>query len=951
MKFEELIILLPCHSLEDFPLHHEGEEAEGLLANWTALWHPAFIAAAGKTPTWHRVDDPPEVLSNRLIVVPSVSVSELPTGFAQRAKAEDACLIRKKNKREEIIAQALEQLDGGDGGVASQWVADFLALGYCYLQVELLTRQMRYSSNLDEVHFNTQAVAAATALLEGNEEAAREKLVSCFDVLAEERDHYYPVDAFLIDLTLVAESTIGDALREELASSVPINLLMSSDVLKAMAESEPSTIASIREGIAEKKVGLVGGGAGELRLPLLGCETLLNELRGGLAICEAQLDTKPAVYGRRRFGLTPFLPQVLHKLGFAGALHATLDDGRFPVGMQIKTKWEGLDGTSLDALARAPLDATKPESYLNLAVKMGESMDMDHVATVCFAHWPGKTSPWYEDLRRIASFSSALGKFVTLEEYFRDTDDTGQLDRFTADQYRSPYLKQAIIRKHENPISTSVNYWRRRAAAESAQSLSFLAGQVSGDAGGGPHTEILEDVDRRADESEVGDLDSRVSACLEDSINQFSDSLPQKDSAAETGYLVINPCSFVRRLGIEVPTLADLPTVERPIYAVGESESSKFAVVDAPPMGFAWVSVGRKASRKRRKPPKPLVEDRSKKEGILVLHNEFFEAVIDPTIGTLRALYEYSSRGNRISQQLAFRMPGKGGGAGNSWEDPDDSAEYSVMKADDVRVTIATPALGEIVAKGQLLDREGKRLAGFRQKYQLWRGSRVLRIDVEIEPEEEPKADPWNSYYAARFAWGDEMADLWRTVNETRQPVGGKRFEAPHYVEVEGENEKARTAILTGGLPFHRRQGDNMLDSLLIVRGEKMRKFQLGIGIDLTHPMQEATGLLTPPLVVEKTSAPPSPSDSSWLFHIDSKNVIATHWEHLVEEANIVGYRVRLLETEGRTARVGLNSFRPATSARQIDFLGNTLCECKVDQGRVRLEMTGHEWSEVEVRH
>ena len=47
MKYEELIILLPCHSLEDFPLYHEGEEAQGLLANWVALWHPALVAAAG----------------------------------------------------------------------------------------------------------------------------------------------------------------------------------------------------------------------------------------------------------------------------------------------------------------------------------------------------------------------------------------------------------------------------------------------------------------------------------------------------------------------------------------------------------------------------------------------------------------------------------------------------------------------------------------------------------------------------------------------------------------------------------------------------------------------------------------------------------------------------------------------------------------------------------------
>ncbi|MCA9156441.1 MAG: hypothetical protein KDA38_16730, partial [Planctomycetales bacterium] len=60
MKYQELIILLPCHSLEDFPTHHSGEDAEGLLAAWTALWHPALIAAVESMPTWYRVDTPPE---------------------------------------------------------------------------------------------------------------------------------------------------------------------------------------------------------------------------------------------------------------------------------------------------------------------------------------------------------------------------------------------------------------------------------------------------------------------------------------------------------------------------------------------------------------------------------------------------------------------------------------------------------------------------------------------------------------------------------------------------------------------------------------------------------------------------------------------------------------------------------------------------------------------------
>src|SRR3954463_3397308 len=83
MKYQELIVLLPCHSLEDFPTHHEGEDASSLLACWSALWHPELLVAAGKAPTWRRIDAPPSEVRERLIVVPSVCASRLPTGFAQ----------------------------------------------------------------------------------------------------------------------------------------------------------------------------------------------------------------------------------------------------------------------------------------------------------------------------------------------------------------------------------------------------------------------------------------------------------------------------------------------------------------------------------------------------------------------------------------------------------------------------------------------------------------------------------------------------------------------------------------------------------------------------------------------------------------------------------------------------------------------------------------------------
>lgn len=288
-------------------------------------------------------------------------------------------------------------------------------------------------------------------------------------------------------------------------------------------------------------------------------------------------------------------------------------------------------------------------------------------------------------------------------------------------------------------------------------------------------------------------------------------------------------------------------------------------------------------------------------------------------------------------------MPGAKQRPGDTYRDPDESATYSVMAADSIETTDNTSALGEIVVRGRLMDLHGEKLAGFVQTYRVWRGSRVLVIDVEIDPLAELKVDPWNSYYCCRFAWAEEAADLFRTVNETRQPASAQRFESPHYIEIAGA--KNSTTILTGGLPFHRRHEARMLDSILISRGETQRKFRLGIGIDLTHPMLDAISLLAPPVIIPAAGQPTSGA-SGWLFHIDARNVVATHWEPVVEGTTVSGFRVRLLETAGRPANLTLSAFRAVKSARQVDFRGEPVTDCTITEGKIKVDLPAHGWIE-----
>ena len=61
------------------------------------------------------------------------------------------------------------------------------------------------------------------------------------------------------------------------------------------------------------------------------------------------------------------------------------------------------------------------------------------------------------------------------------------------------------------------------------------------------------------------------------------------------------------------------------------------------------------------------------------------------------------------------------------------------------------------------------------------------------------------------------------------------------------------------------------------------------------------------------------------------------------------GFRVRLLETDGRGVRLGLRCFRAVASARKINPGDVPPVELGVDGDRVEVHVGPHQWIEVEV--
>ncbi|MGA2259552.1 MAG: hypothetical protein ABSG53_33165, partial [Thermoguttaceae bacterium] len=784
---EKLTPILPCRGRDDLSEPRSATQADELLAAWTALWHPVLVAAAGAMPRWTAAASPPDDPTGHLILLPPTAEPLLPDDWLNHAEHLGARLIRGQRRRPEMIAAALAMLDTPPPMVDSDLVADFLALGYAHFVIETITVNIRYMNSLDESAFERELLAAAVAACGGDCDEARARLQAAYDLLHTAREYYYPSESHLLDLTLVAVTTLGSALRAQLTGNgptgdAPCNLLVSGQVLRQMAVREPATLDALRQALQQGVASIVGGEFYELELPLLGPEAIRGQLEKGLAIYEKHLGTRPSVFGRRRFGMTPILPQILDHLRFTAVVHATLDDGRFPVGNTSRQRWEGIDGTTVEAILRVPVDGSRSEGFLRLPHALSGVADMDNQPTVIFAHWPGQASPWYEDVRRARRYTTVLGSFRTMSDYFERTGMSGHQTTPKADEYRSPYLKQAVAAGQADPISRWVRYYQRRVAAEAAQTIAALANLA-----GGRHSicvvSLLDDIDGSlATPVEDVSLDERVAEAGKTATADLAraigartaygsvaftaaDLSPHGPPAGDTpvGIVVTNPLSFSRRIHVDASGLDPLPNVAGAVLSAGEEAGRKSTVVEVPPLGYICIAAGSgltpvKPARRRfglfrKAQPQPLPMAEMAASRGAVLRNEFFELAIDPYTGAVRSVFDFHSRAPRLAQQVGMRLPG----AANE----DDA--YSIMAADEIRVLARGPVTGEVMVRGRLVDRAGQLLADFEQTTRITRGSRVIEMEIQLDPRRQPDVDPWNSYYAARFAWGQDAPTLYRS--------------------------------------------------------------------------------------------------------------------------------------------------------------------------------------------
>ena len=456
MPPERTTVFLPCHTLDDFPTWLDEAESDDLLAAWTAAWHPWLIAAVGGPPHWASIDLP-VAGGPQLGIVPATWDDRFAAQFDAGAIA-GSLFVRRTTGGDAIVRAAAEALAAHglpDGPLpGDRHFADFQALGLATLLAELLARRMRSNIDLEASGFSAGVVAAARAAVDGRDVDTAAALRECFDSLAATRARYYPVDSWVVDLVLLAESTGGAALTAAIDSPVPVAVVATGTAIASIAAAAPAAIKALRDAASAGRVGLCGGRDDDRPLDACTPEEVLASFHRGRAVWREHVGAVPAAFARVAGGATALLPQLLAGLGCNAGVWSLFNGASLPDVGRGLIRWEA-GGGSVEMVASPPLDARCARTALALHETLGDSIDHEHVAILVFAHYAGTASRWHTLVRRIGGWTNLLGTFVTPEQLVHRVTGSGTPVTLEPDAF-PPTLPQDAAALGSDPVDLAI---------------------------------------------------------------------------------------------------------------------------------------------------------------------------------------------------------------------------------------------------------------------------------------------------------------------------------------------------------------------------------------------------------------------------------------------------------------------------------------------------------------
>src|SRR5439155_4891110 len=247
-----------------------------------------------------------------------------------------------------------------------------------------------------------------------------------------------------------------------------------------------------------------------------------------------------------------------------------------------------------------------------------ETIMQDHAATLVLLH-AGTTAPWYEDWLELSRLAPVLGQWTTVSRYFDDVTAGDYTSPAPADEFHADYLgertadaaspeamtyassQEPKVRAYRptdearrHPVSAFAAHARHRRQLDTAWTFAALHRSLAGKGDPLPLEKRLTDLEDQVEASAPAllsgnDLGKAVSDAMQEAAQTLGQRLLARAERDEPGYLLLNPCSFPRRIVLELEGRTAPLTVEGLVKSCQLDGSVAKLVVEVPALGFAWV--------------------------------------------------------------------------------------------------------------------------------------------------------------------------------------------------------------------------------------------------------------------------------------------------------------------------------------------------------------------------
>jgi alpha-mannosidase len=980
-QLKRSIFVIPSSALEDLPPRMGHQLASDFLAAWTSQWDPRLLVALGTLPEWKKADGSSLDLNASLVLCPDVSCPKIEVSTREQMSVNQCIVVESQSRPRPELVQALldvvsavESNEPAERFAASQpplLIEDFYALGYAVLQVQILARKLRYSWNIDWIMFSEQVLSAARASLADNAEETEQWLQASFDSLSQERDRYCSQQAYLLDVVLLASSTLGTSLNRQMEVSHPFSLIATSKLLRELKEKNPGAWTCLNRLVTDKACSLLGGLEVERPHAYLSSGSIVRELGRGLRSYTEIDVAPPKVFTRFQPGFLASSPTWLTQFGYTGAFLAAWSGGAVPDKDQAKIRWQASDdGKSLDTVLGHVLDAASADSYIDLAVRLSSQLDYHHIPTLVLAHWPGIRLVALDDFLRVIARTPALGKFHAAEDYFATTTQPYSSDSFPSNTFKVP-VPTNLLDQHQLH-QRLVSYEKNRVQAERLWSLSHLWEQVGSNASNDTNAaspeqteiaELLSQIDGSFDETiSVDEVSQKIANGKAKMMARIQKTLgggtAQPEANTASAYLAVNPANHSQRMFLsDLPGAIDSASCTRILAAETKSGKSR-VVIDIPPFGFVRfrVNASSDSSLANVDSSKPSLWKRiaGARSGIAqpdwTLANEFMEIQIDPKKGHLRSVYIANKRGSHLSGMTSLvRGPVD---VLRKWND-EDCLELANVQ---FKLVESTQLVGIIEVTGTAKNSNGTS-ARVTTRYTLWKGSRSIEIDIVAEGMNlESCGCVW------RTAWQNEGSGVAAWYQGVKGKLQGPLQGTVELIEVDDADH--RIFIAPQGLSAHRRSGSRFLISNLPVDGEGKSRASFAIGLDWPRPYETAMDRCDAPWLTQAPFAGDKPDSGAWLAQCslsnvnlawdDTRPVLDASFFPAEESDTWTGQTadgcIWLREMQGRRGSAKLSFFHNVSEAWRVDCQGREFDTLSVVDGQVVLEVQAYEQSRILLR-